>query len=80
MNATLTVRLDSDLKAKFTRVVESIGLDAPTVVRMLVKQTVNKGAIPLTLNADSDYEYSSGEEDTMRFMESIHAEWGPWSD
>ena len=51
MNSTLTVRMDSELKRQFTEIVESLGLDAPTVVRMLARQTVNNQAIPLTLSA-----------------------------
>jgi addiction module RelB/DinJ family antitoxin len=72
MNTTLTVRMDSDLKRRFSEVVESVGLDAPTVVRMLVTQTVAHRKIPLSLSA------IGGEQDSMAFMDSVRADWGEW--
>jgi addiction module RelB/DinJ family antitoxin len=72
MNATLTVRMDGELKRKFTEIVESVGLDAPTVVRMLATQTVANRAIPLSLSA------SNSERETMAFLENTRADWGEW--
>jgi addiction module RelB/DinJ family antitoxin len=73
MNSTLTVRMDSELKQAFTEIVESLGLDAPTVVRMLATQTVQNRAIPLSLSAKG-----TAERDTLAFMDSIRADWGEW--
>jgi addiction module RelB/DinJ family antitoxin len=64
--------MDSDLKQRFTEIVESIGLDAPSVVRMLVKQTVNNKAVPLSLVANDS------ERDSLAFIDSIRADWGEW--
>ncbi|MDR1775606.1 MAG: type II toxin-antitoxin system RelB/DinJ family antitoxin [Actinomycetes bacterium] len=72
MNATLTVRMDSDLKREFSEIVEALGLDAPTVVRMLAKQTVATRHIPLSLTLPDP------ESDTLAFLESVHADWGEW--
>jgi addiction module RelB/DinJ family antitoxin len=72
MNTTLTIRMDTELKQQFTEIVESLGLDAPTVVRMLVRQTVNNRAIPLTLSV------AGSERETMTFLDSIRADWGEW--
>jgi len=73
MTTTLTVRMDDELKRQFTSVVESVGLDAPTVVRMLAVQTVRDQAIPLSLAAGP-----KNEADTMRFLDSVRADWGEW--
>jgi antitoxin component of RelBE/YafQ-DinJ toxin-antitoxin module len=64
--------MDSDLKRRFCEVVDAVGLDAPTVVRMLATQTVASRTIPLSLSA------AGGERDSMAFMESVRADWGEW--
>ena len=70
MNSTLTVRMDSDLKREFAEVLDSLGLDAPTVVRMLAKQTVRNKAVPLALSV------TESERDTLAFLDDIRADWG----
>jgi addiction module RelB/DinJ family antitoxin len=65
--------MDSKLKQEFTEIVEALGLDAPTVVRMLAAQTVRNRAIPLSLSArDAD------ERSTLTFLEGVRADWGEW--
>jgi addiction module RelB/DinJ family antitoxin len=76
MTTTLTVRIDDKLKRRFNSVVQTVGLDAPTVMRMLIVQTVNTGEIPLSLS--SKPETQAAEEDTMRFLDSVRADWGEW--
>ena len=73
MNDTLSVRMDHELKKEFIEVVESIGLDAPTAVRMFATQTVKAKTIPLTLSAKT-----LEEKDTMIFLDSVRADWGQW--
>jgi addiction module RelB/DinJ family antitoxin len=73
MKDTLTIRIDHDLKESFTEVVESLGLDAPTAVRMFAKQTVQTHALPLTLSAKA-----LAEKDTLGFLDSVRADWGEW--
>jgi len=73
MTSTLTVRMDESLKKDFTQVVESLGLDAPSVVRMLVKQTVRDRAIPLSLSAGDSHRTQ-----TMDFLDEARADWGQW--
>ena len=70
MNATLTVRLDEQLKADFNAVARSVGLDAPTVVRMLIVQTVRDQAIPLSLAVPD-----CGERETMAFLNEARPDW-----
>jgi len=48
--------MDPELKAEFSAVAASVGLDAPTVVRMLAVQTVHLKAIPLSLTAPDPVE------------------------
>ena len=73
MNATLTVRMDAELKARFSAIAASVGLDAPTVVRMLAVQTVRNKAIPLSLVAPD-----VGEEADMAWLDEARADWGRW--
>ena len=77
MTTTLTVRMDSNLKDEFSRVLESLGLDAPTAVRMLVTQTVRDRALPLrlTLNPPANPATTG---DTMAFLDDVRADWGQW--
>jgi antitoxin component of RelBE/YafQ-DinJ toxin-antitoxin module len=64
--------MEENLKRDFTAVVESVGLDGPTVVRMLAVQTVRDGAIPLSLTA------APRGGDTMAFLDAARADWGEW--
>ena len=73
MSETLSVRIDSELKREFTEIVESIGLDVPTVVRMLAKQTVMNKRVPLSLSAKL-----AENSDTLDFMEDIKADCSDW--
>jgi len=73
MKDTLAVRMDPELKKEFTEVVESIGLDAPTAVRMFATQTVKTRTVPLSLSVKS-----LDEGGTMAFLDSIRADWGEW--
>ena len=72
MNSTLTIRMDSELKRQFNEVLEEIGLDAPTAVRMLAVQTVKTRKVPLSMSA------THSETDTLLFLDSIRADWGEW--
>jgi len=65
--------MDSELKQQFSQIVESLGLDAPTVVRMLAKQTVRDRAVPLSLATN----VSDGR-DTLAFLDGVRADWGEW--
>ncbi|MDR0459472.1 MAG: type II toxin-antitoxin system RelB/DinJ family antitoxin [Coriobacteriales bacterium] len=73
MNDTLSIRMDKKLKQEFIEVVESIGLDAPTAVRMFALQTVKTKSIPLSLSAKT-----LEDDDSLSFMDSIRADWGDW--
>ena len=70
MTTTLTVRMDPDLKAKFSAIAAAVGLDAPTVVRMLAVQTVHQKAIPLSLTAPD-----LAEQADLAWLDEAHAAW-----
>jgi len=63
--------MDPELKEKFGAVAAAVGLDAPTVVRMLAVQTVRQQAIPLSLSA-------SGEHTDIAWLDQARADWGSW--
>jgi len=65
--------MDPDLKAKFCAIASSVGLDAPTVVRMLAVQTVQQKAIPLSLAAPDDAEHAD-----MVWLDEARADWSQW--
>ena len=71
--ATLTVRMDPELKAQFAAVAASVGLDAPSVVRMLAVQTVRARAIPLSLTAPAVAEHAD-----LAWLDEARADWGTW--
>ncbi|MCL1839368.1 MAG: type II toxin-antitoxin system RelB/DinJ family antitoxin [Propionibacteriaceae bacterium] len=73
MSTTLTVRMDTELKDKFAAIAASVGLDAPTVVRMLAVQTVRNRAIPLSLSAPD-----APEEADLTWLDAARADWGSW--
>lgn len=78
MTVTLTVRMDPDLKARFSAIVESVGLDAPTVVRMLAVQTVRQKAIPLSLTAPDQVDHVNPRPTAMAWPEEVEANWSAW--
>ena len=73
MNDTLTVRLDPELKRSFIEIVETLGLDAPTAIRMFATQTVRNRALPLSLS-----DRSINEQNTMHFLDTVRSDWGEW--
>jgi addiction module RelB/DinJ family antitoxin len=74
MTATLTVRMDAGLKAKFNSILATLGLDAPTAVRMLAKQTVENKALPLSLNAKTCLPFEN-EKAVLDWSEEMNSEW-----
>lgn len=51
-NATLTIRIDDDLKREAAEVADYYGLDLSSVTRAFYKQMVNTRRIPLTFAPD----------------------------
>jgi addiction module RelB/DinJ family antitoxin len=65
--------MDPELKAKFSAITAAVGLDAPTVVRMLAVQTVRSKTIPLSLTAPDNEEQAD-----MAWLDEARPEWGAW--
>jgi addiction module RelB/DinJ family antitoxin len=79
MTATLTVRMDAALKNDFCAVVNSLGLDAPTAVRMLAKQTVETHRLPLSLSLKKPaFVPFKNDKETLAWSEEMAGEW--WGD
>ncbi|MDR2896666.1 MAG: type II toxin-antitoxin system RelB/DinJ family antitoxin [Propionibacteriaceae bacterium] len=73
MSTTLTVRMDEDLKKRFSEIAQSVGLDAPTVMRMLAVQTVRDRMIPLSLSA-----VPPNDTQELTWLDEVRAPWGEW--
>jgi antitoxin component of RelBE/YafQ-DinJ toxin-antitoxin module len=65
--------MDEQLKDAFLKVIGEIGLDAPSVIRMLAVQTVRLKRVPLSLAVEPENDSS------LEFMDSVRADWGEWS-
>lgn len=56
-NALVQTRIDADIKARATRVLEELGLTVSDAVRIMLTRTANEGALPFPLaNASGDYD------------------------
>jgi len=53
--STVTVRVDTATKEAAAAIYERIGLDVSTAVRMFLKQTVNRGGLPMDISPDPFY-------------------------
>ena len=49
---SVTVRMDESVKEQATSVVETLGLDLPTAIRMFTKQIALTRSVPLSLSLD----------------------------
>lgn len=52
----IQLRLDEGLKKKAERVLEDLGLDMPTALRLFLKKIVKTRAIPFRISLDDDEE------------------------
>jgi len=57
--ATVTVRVDTATKESAAAIFDRLGLDISTAVRMFLKQTVNRGGLPIDLTPDPFYSESN---------------------
>jgi DNA-damage-inducible protein J len=51
-NALIQTRIDPDVKARATAVLEGLGLTVSDAVRILLTRTAREGALPFELTAD----------------------------
>lgn len=71
---TLQVRLPSDLRAEADAVLESIGLDMPTAVRLFLTKIIQTRSIPFTLEA-SPVESLTVDDETQARMDQVAEAW-----
>jgi DNA-damage-inducible protein J len=57
--STVTVRVDEETKQTASSVLEDIGLDVSTAVRMFLRQIVLRGQMPIELTQDAFYSQSN---------------------
>lgn len=50
----LQVRIDEDLKLQATEILESIGLDLSTAIRMFLKRVIIEGGLPFDTKLDEN--------------------------
>lgn len=76
MNATMTIRLDSDLKKQAEIICEEMGLSMSSAVTIFIKRLVKDRAIPFTVSAGDSF-YS---ENNLRHLRAAAArmESGQW--
>jgi len=67
---SITVRMDDDVKSQAASVVEALGLDLPTAIRMFAKQIATTRSVPLSLTLEDT---DSGEGYLRKLRDSIAA-------
>ena len=74
-STTLQVRLPQSLRNEAEAVLDSIGLDLPTAVRLYLKKVTQTRSIPFSLEADQLPEFIEVDEETQRKMDGIAKVW-----
>jgi DNA-damage-inducible protein J len=70
MNSTLTIRMDAELKESAQNILNDIGLDLTTAVKLFLRQTVIQQKLPVELVAPN-YEPSDIVKASMKEAEEI---------
>jgi DNA-damage-inducible protein J len=70
---TLQIRVSDELREEADQVLEQIGMDMPTAIRVYLKKIVHSRSIPFTLEADQTWvaEPVSVDAETQRMMDSV---------
>jgi addiction module RelB/DinJ family antitoxin len=74
---TLQIRVSDELREEADQVLEQIGMDMPTAIRVYLKKIVHSRSIPFTLEADQTWvaEPVSVDAETQRMMDSVAESW-----
>jgi addiction module RelB/DinJ family antitoxin len=73
---TLQVRMNDELRARADAVLEDIGLDMPTAIRLYLKRIVQTRSIPFPLNStDVFVEQLEVDDAVQRKMDRISQAW-----
>jgi len=54
-NDQIQVRIDSDTKKKAQKILDKIGMDISTAVKMLFKQIINTGGLPYEIRDENGF-------------------------
>ena len=60
--SSVQVRVDKNLKRDVERVLDNLGMDAPTAIRMFFKKIVATRSIPFSVSEESPYHFTPEEE------------------
>jgi DNA-damage-inducible protein J len=63
--STVTVRVDQKTKETAAKIFDELGLDVSTAVRMFLKQTANRGELPMDLRQQDPF-YGEANLDELR--------------
>ena len=63
--ATFSVRMEKDLKERFSEICDSIGMNMSTAINIFANAVVDKRKIPFDVEAPSNY--------NVKFMQTINA-------
>lgn len=77
--ANLQIRIPQDLRDEAADVLDSLGMDMSSAIRVYLKKIVNTRRIPFAISAEADVpgqpEYVSVDEKTQKTMDEIGALW-----
>jgi DNA-damage-inducible protein J len=74
---TLQIRVPDELREEADQVLEEIGMDMSTAIRVYLKKIVNSRSIPFTLEAAQPWvaEPVAVDGDTQRLMDQVAETW-----
>ncbi len=73
--ATLQIRVPVQLRDEASSILDSMGLDLPTAIRVYLSKVVQTRRIPFSLEADPAPELMAVDESTQAKMDSIAQAW-----
>lgn len=65
VKSSIQVRVDEDLKKNAEQILDNIGLDLPTAMRVFLKKVVSSRSIPFKLEEESYYQFTPQEEEEL---------------
>ena len=66
----IQVRIDSKTKKETQRILESLGLDISTAVKMLFKQIINTGGLPYEIRDENGFTFKKKQELKQAILEA----------
>ena len=66
----IQIRIDSDTKQKAQKILDNIGLDISSAVKLLLKQVVNTGTMPLEIRDENGFTLKKSRELKQAIIEA----------